>query len=83
MGGANNSANLTRYFPNVLILSGITYKYGKALAIFCKLVMPIKQPFIILLISNYCMIIVVVIFMVIVVVTAVVITKVKEIIVVT
>ena len=28
---------------NVLIQSGITYKYGKALAILCKLVMPINQ----------------------------------------
>ena len=31
---------------NVLIQSGITYKYRKTLAILCKLVMPIKQLFI-------------------------------------
>ena len=31
---------------NVLIQSGITYEYRKAMAIFCKLVIPIKQLFI-------------------------------------
>ena len=32
-------------YVNVVIQSGITYEYCKALAILCKLVMPVKQLF--------------------------------------